>query len=65
MNTIRVILSLAAHFGYHLQQFDVKNVLLHKDLEVYMGIPTRFGSLDRENKVYRLKNALHGLKESL
>ncbi|RDX90911.1 hypothetical protein CR513_27183, partial [Mucuna pruriens] len=33
MNTIRVIISLAAHFGWNLQQFDVKNAFLHGDLE--------------------------------
>ncbi|RDX82107.1 hypothetical protein CR513_37145, partial [Mucuna pruriens] len=41
MNMVRVIISLAAHFGWNLQQFDVKNVFLHGDLEeeVYMEIP--------------------------
>ncbi|RDX63837.1 Copia protein, partial [Mucuna pruriens] len=33
MNTIRVIFSLATHFGWNLQQFDVKNVFLHGDLK--------------------------------
>ncbi|RDX86496.1 hypothetical protein CR513_32173, partial [Mucuna pruriens] len=46
MNTIRVILSLAIHFGWNLQQFDVKKASLHGDLkeEVYMEIPPRFYS---------------------
>ena len=41
MNTVRIILSLAAHFDWELQQFDVKNAFLHGDLEeeVYMEIP--------------------------
>ncbi|RDX78941.1 hypothetical protein CR513_40699, partial [Mucuna pruriens] len=52
MNTVRVIISLATHFGGNLQQFDVKNVFLHGNLEeeVYMEIP--------------LKKALYGLKQS-
>ena len=29
MNTIRILLSLAANYGWSLQQFDVKNALLH------------------------------------
>ncbi|KAB2634436.1 hypothetical protein D8674_038697 [Pyrus ussuriensis x Pyrus communis] len=41
MNTIRVLLSLAANFDWPLKQFDVKNVFLHGDLEieVYMELP--------------------------
>jgi len=31
MNTIRIIISLAAHFGWEMHQFDVKNVFLHGD----------------------------------
>ncbi|RDX84090.1 hypothetical protein CR513_34917, partial [Mucuna pruriens] len=33
MNTVRVINSLASHFGWNLQQFDVKNAFLHGDLK--------------------------------
>ena len=41
MNTIHVVLSLVANFNWYLQQFDVKNVFLHGDLEVviYMEPP--------------------------
>ncbi|RDX81688.1 hypothetical protein CR513_37604, partial [Mucuna pruriens] len=40
MDMVRVFISLVAHFGWNLQQFDVKNVFLHGDLEeeVYMEI---------------------------
>ncbi|RDX63704.1 hypothetical protein CR513_57826, partial [Mucuna pruriens] len=53
MNTIRVIISLAAHFGWNLQQFDVKNAFLHGDLEeeVYMEIPPGFYSHNEKNKL--------------
>ncbi|RDX88942.1 hypothetical protein CR513_29398, partial [Mucuna pruriens] len=65
MNTIRVIISLVAHFSWNLQQFDVKNVFLHGDLEeVYMEIPLGFYSHNEKNKVSRLKKALYGLKQS-
>ncbi|RDX83657.1 hypothetical protein CR513_35392, partial [Mucuna pruriens] len=52
MNTVRVIISLAAHFGWNLQQFDIKNVFLHGDLEekVYMEIPPGFYSHSEKNK---------------
>lgn len=43
MNTIRILISLAANSGWSLQQFDV-NAFLHGDLEeeVYMKAPPRF-----------------------
>ncbi|RDX89226.1 hypothetical protein CR513_29072, partial [Mucuna pruriens] len=65
MNTIRVIISLTAYFGWNLQQFDVKNAFLHGDLEeeVYMEIPPGFYSHNK-NRVCRLKKALYGLKQS-
>ncbi|RDX67605.1 hypothetical protein CR513_53499, partial [Mucuna pruriens] len=66
MNTVRVIISLAAHFTWNLQQFDVKNAFLHGDLEkeVYMEIPLGFYSHNEKNKVCKLKKALYGLKQS-
>ncbi|RDY07705.1 hypothetical protein CR513_08152, partial [Mucuna pruriens] len=66
MNIVKVILSLAAHFGWNLQQFDVKNDFLHGDLEeeVYMEIPPGFYSHNEKNKVCRLKKALYGFKQS-
>ena len=33
MNTIHILLSLVANFGWSLQQLDVKNAFLHGDLE--------------------------------
>ena len=65
MNTVRILLSLAINFNWELQQYDVKNVFLHGELEeeIYMSIPPRFSGSD-ENKVCRLKKALYGLKQS-
>ena len=66
MNIVRIILSLAAHFGWEMHQFDVKNAFLHGSLEeeVYMEIPPGYGATNEGNKVCRLKKALYGLKQS-
>ena len=66
MNTVRIILSLVACFGWELLQFDVKNAFLHGQLdeEVYMEIPPGFKPIEEGNKVCRLKKALYGLKQS-
>jgi len=66
MNTVRIILSIEAYFGWELQQFDMKNVFLHGYLKekVYMEIPLGFRSIEEGNKVCRLKKALYRLKHS-
>jgi hypothetical protein len=33
MNSIRVLLFVAANLNWLLQQFDMKNIFLHRDLE--------------------------------
>nr|KYP37079.1 Retrovirus-related Pol polyprotein from transposon TNT 1-94 [Cajanus cajan] len=66
MNTVRVVLTLAAHFGWDLHRLDVKNVFLHGNLEeeVYMETPPGFEVQNERNKVCLLKKALYGLKQS-
>lgn len=64
MNTMQILLQLAANFWWNLQQHDVKNAFLHGDLEeeIYMKVPPRFES--KKGMVCKLKRALYGLKQS-
>lgn len=67
INTIRILISIAANRDWPLQQFDVKNAFLSGDLEeeVYMELPPgakRKSSCKTE--VCKLKKALYGLKQS-
>lgn len=65
MNTVRILLALAAHFDWQLVQYDVKNAFLHGDLdeEIYMNIPPGIEE-NTGNKVCKLRKALYGLKQS-
>ena len=44
MSTVRILLSLVAHYNWQLLHYDVKNAFLHGDLDekIYMNIPPRF-----------------------
>lgn len=66
LNTVRVLLSLAANLDWPLHQFNVKNSFLHGDLkeEVYMDIPSGYISTPRTSIVCKLQRALFGLKQS-
>ena len=66
LNTIRVLISLAANLDRPLHQFDVKNAFLRGDLEeeVYMDIPLGFVPSTQRSVVCKLKKTLYGLKQS-
>lgn len=66
MQTIRVLLSIAAHHHWCTQQLDVSNAFLHGKLEdtVYMQQPAGFTNKDHPNHVCLLKKAIYGLKQS-
>ncbi|GJU45337.1 putative ribonuclease H-like domain-containing protein [Tanacetum coccineum] len=66
INTIRVLISVAANKGWPLHQFDVKNDFLHGELkeEVYMEAPHGLTDSFGEKEVCLLKKSLYGLKHS-
>ncbi|RVW17578.1 Retrovirus-related Pol polyprotein from transposon RE1 [Vitis vinifera] len=66
LNTIRVLLSLAANLDWPLHQFDIKNAFLNRELEeeVFMMLPPGFCKEEEETRVCKLKKSLYGLKQS-
>lgn len=66
METIRVILALAAGEGWKVHHMDVKSAFLNGVLqeEVYVSQPDGFHVKGKENMVYRLNKALYGLRQA-
>ncbi|RVW92088.1 Retrovirus-related Pol polyprotein from transposon TNT 1-94 [Vitis vinifera] len=66
LNTIRVLLSLAANLDLPLHQFDIKNVFLNGELEeeVFVMLPPGFCKEEEETRVSKLKKSLYSLKQS-
>ncbi|GJW41660.1 putative RNA-directed DNA polymerase [Tanacetum coccineum] len=63
MNTIRILISIAANQDWPLKQFDVKNAFLNGYLkeEVYLDPPP---GVECSGNACRLNKALYGLKQS-
>lgn len=66
IETLRVIIALAASNGWEIHHLDVKTAFLHGDIseEVYVTQPDGFKVKGSEDKVYRLHKALYGLKQA-
>jgi hypothetical protein len=62
MNSVLLILSLVAHFGWKIHQMDVRSVFLHGDLSEEICMEQQTGFVTNSNLVCRLKKLLYGLK---
>lgn len=64
IETIRFIISIAASNDWEVHHLDVKTAFLNDELkeEVYVTQPEGFEIKGSEDKVYKLKKALYGLK---
>ncbi|RDX85061.1 hypothetical protein CR513_33797, partial [Mucuna pruriens] len=64
LDTVRVLLALAAQCGWEVFQLDVKSAFLHGKLkeEVFVQQSEGFVKKGKEDKVYKLKKALYDLK---
>ncbi|XP_073268730.1 uncharacterized protein [Populus alba] len=67
LETIRLMISLAAQHRWKIYQLDVKSAFLNGFLEEEIYVEQPLGYIDAENegKVYKLKKALYGLKQAL
>ena len=66
MDTVRMILSLAAQRGCDVYQLDVKSAFQHGTLkeDVYVEQPRGYEVKNKMHKVYKLIKALYGLRQS-
>jgi hypothetical protein len=66
MESVRVVLAVAAHHGWSVHHMDVKSAFLNGELaeEVYVSQPPGFTAAGHEEKVLRLHKALYGLRQA-
>lgn len=66
METIHLIIALAAAHSWDIHHLDVKTAFLHGELkeDVFVVQPERFIVQGQEQKVYKLRKALYGLRQA-
>ncbi|PKU69741.1 Retrovirus-related Pol polyprotein from transposon TNT 1-94 [Dendrobium catenatum] len=64
--TIRILLTVALHYNWSVQQLDVANAFLHGKLQelVYMMQPKGFEDATHPHQVCRLNKAIYGLRQA-
>ena len=66
MDSVRLLIALAAHHDWQVHHMDVKSAFLNGDLleEVYVQQPPGYMQSGEEGKVLRLRKALSGLRQA-
>ena len=66
LKSIRILLSIAAHYDYEIWQMDVKTTFLNGNLEeeIYMIQPECFIAKNQKHMVCKLKMSIYGLKQA-
>ena len=66
LKSIRILLSIAAHYDYEIWQMDVKTAFLNGNLdeEIYMMQPKGFIAKNQKHMVCKLKRSIYGLKQA-
>ena len=66
LESVRLVLAIAAHFGWGVHHMDVKSAFLNGELqeEVYVHQPPGFIDDKHKYKVLRLHKALYGLRQA-
>jgi len=66
IDTVKLLLALAANRGWEVHHLDVKTTFLNGELEeeVYVGQPEGYAVKGKEKQVYKLSKALYGLKQA-
>ena len=66
LKSIRILLSIAAHYNYEIWQMDVKTAFLDGNLEeeIYILQLEGFIAKNQEHMVCKLKRSIYGLKQA-
>jgi transposase InsO family protein len=66
LDSVRLLLALAAQEGWKVHHMDVKSAFLNGDLKevVYVVQPPGYVKKGQEHKVYKLNKALYGLRQA-
>ena len=63
-DSLRIIMTIVAHFDLELHQMDVRTIFLNEDLveDVYMSQLIGFEEVGKEHMVCKLHKSIYGLK---
>jgi len=66
LDTVMLLLAMAANWGWEVHHLDVKTAFLNGDLieDVYVAQPDGYAVKGKEHMVYKISKALYGLKQA-